>query len=383
MIGNRFRIIGVAVAVAFLSGCSVGSTTPAPPEHWPTDSWAIGRPEDHNVNPAALQEVVASIPQELPFLDSLLIVRNGVIVHESYYNDFDADTPHDVRSVTKSWTSALIGMARASGRLGQIDAALPDLLPDYFANGNHQDKAGITLEHLLTMRSGIDFDDEAMLTGEYGGIELMAGDVTEFALGFPMAHEPGTAWNYSTLDSQLSSAVFSHVMGESLEEFASDHLFAPLGIENYSWQEDGTGTTMGGGGLFLRPRDMAKLGLLFLHNGQWDGEQIVPADWVELSLTPQNTEAYYAPTDQPEVIEWYGYYWWTWKGEWFFGYRAFQAQGFAGQEILVFPELDLIVVTTANADGISPATGEQQELGVAHLNHDSILPSLVEIDAED
>lgn len=123
-------------------------------------------------------------------------------------------------------------MARASGELTQLDAPLPQLLPDYFTNGQHQDKQEITLSHLLAMRSGIDFDDEKMLSRAYGGDELLEADVTEFALEFPMAHEPGTAWNYSTLDSQLLSAIFTRATGESMTDFADKHLFQPLGIEN-------------------------------------------------------------------------------------------------------------------------------------------------------
>ena len=233
------------------------------------------------------------------------------------------------------------------------------------------------------MRSGIDFDDEKMLSGAYGGDELLEADVTEFALEFPMAHEPGTAWNYSTLDSQLLSAIFTRATGESMTDFADKHLFQPLGIKNYSWQQDSNGITIGGGGLYLRPKDMAKLGFLFLHQGQWDGEQIISTDWVEQSLTPQNTDAYYSPTDQTELIEWYGLHWWTWKGDWFYGYPAFNAKGFAGQEVLVLPELDLIIVTTANADGLLPEVGGKQEEEIAKFIHDSILPTLEEIEANE
>ena len=166
-----------------------------------------------------------------------------------------------------------------------------------------------------------------------------------------------------------------------MTDFADKHLFQPLGIKNYSWQQDSNGITIGGGGLYLRPKDMAKLGFLFLHQGQWDGEQIISTDWVEQSLTPQNTDAYYSPTDQTELIEWYGLHWWTWKGDWFYGYPAFNAKGFAGQQVLVLPELDLIIVTTANADGVPPEVGGLQDEKIANFIHDSILPTLEEIDA--
>lgn len=380
----RSLILCSVLLLTLIIGCSTRSPSPNPPDYWPTEEWRSGDPGDFGIDSAGLQSAVEKIPTEMPFLDSFLLIRNGYIVHESYYNGFDDATLHNIHSVTKSWTSALIGMARARGELSQLDAPLPELLPGYFDDGRYEDKQDIRLSDLLTMRSGIDFDDEKMSVGAYGEEEeLLERDLTEFALEFPRAHDPGTAWNYSSLDSQLISAIFQQAMGESLEDFAAEHLFEPLNIEDYRWQEDGAGTTVGGSGLYLRPRDMAKLGFLYLHQGQWAGEQIVPAEWVELSLTPQDTEAFYEPTGQSELIEWYGYHWWTWKGDWFYGYRAFQAKGFAGQQILVLPEIDLIVVTTANADGVTPEIAGNQEETIATFVHDSVLPLLAEIEIAD
>lgn len=231
------------------------------------------------------------------------------------------------------------------------------------------------------MRSGIDFDEDIFSTGGYGGEELLAEDLTEIGLGFPMAHQPGSAWNYSTLDVQLTSAIFETAMGESLSAFAATHLFAPLGINQVTWAVDGMGTTIGGNRLSMTPRDMAKLGLLYLHNGVWDDVQLVPAEWVQDSLTPQG-EAYFAPTDQVETIEWYGYYWWTWKPDWFYGYRSFQAKGYAGQQVLVFPELDLMIITTANLDGVDLETATKQETAIHELILESILPALSDVELD-
>ncbi|MCB0036560.1 MAG: serine hydrolase, partial [Anaerolineales bacterium] len=333
-----------------------------------------------NIDAALLDAATEQIPDELPALDSLIIIRDGYVVHESYYNGYDKTTIHDVRSVTKSWTSALIGMAQANGQLTELDTPLSKLLPAYFADGQHADKRDITLADLLAMRSGIDFDDETLYAGGYGSFdELLERNLTDFAFSFPMAYEPGTAWRYSTLDSQLISVVFEQAMGESLEAFAAEQLFKPLGIKDYAWQADSMGTSVGGGGLFLAPRDMAKLGFLYLHQGQWDEEQIIPSEWIELSLTPQNTEAIYVPSGQSEVIEWYGYHWWTWKGDWFYGYRAFVANGFGGQRVFVFPGLNLIVVTTANPN-VSPEMVGVQEEEIDKFINEVILPTLAEVD---
>ena len=374
-------IICSLLGLSFFVGCSAKSPIIEAPEYWPSAAWRIDEPGNRGIDASMLKAATERIPEDLPAIDSLLIIRDGYMVHESYYNGYDETTIHDVRSVTKSWTSALIGVAQADGKLTDLDTPLPELLPDHFANGQHEDKREITLAHLLAMRSGIDFDDETLYAGGYGSYdELFELDLTDFALDFPMAYEPGAAWNYSTLDSQLISAIFEQATGKSLEAFAADRLFEPLGIKDYAWQADVTGTSIGGGGLYLAPRDMAKLGFLYLHQGQWDGEQIVPSDWVERSLTPQNTEAIYVPSGQTEVPEWYGYHWWTWKGDWFYGYPAFVANGFAGQRIYVFPGLNLIVVTTANLDSVSLEQVNNQEEEIDIFVNETILPTLVEID---
>ncbi|MCB9430356.1 MAG: serine hydrolase [Ardenticatenaceae bacterium] len=378
---NYIRLTCSILTFFLLAGCAAIYPTPPPPDYWPTDEWRHDDPSNRNIDAALLDAATEQIPDELPALDSLIIIRDGYVVHESYYNGYDKTTIHDVRSVTKSWTSALIGVAQANGKLTQIDAPLSELLPDQFANEQHEDKRDITLADLLAMRSGIEFYDEKLYAGEYGAYEeLFEIDLTDFALSFPMAYEPGTAWNYSTLDSQLISAVFKQATGQALEAYAVDHLFEPLGITDHAWQADSTGTSIGGGGLSLTPRDMAKLGFLYLHQGEWDGEQIVPSDWVELSLTPQDTEAIYVPSGQTELPEWYGYHWWTWKGDWFYGYRAFVANGFGGQRIYVLPGLNLIIVTTANLDDVSPEMANMQEEGIDTFINEIVLPTLTEVD---
>lgn len=378
----RSAILFSLLMTLCLVGCASDSPDVRPLDDWPTDGWRTGEPGNHGFDESALAQITDVAVEEWPFLNSLLIIRHGYIVHESYYNGFDASELHDIASVTKSWTSALVGMARAGGELVNLDEPIPDLLPEYFAGGNHDDKREITLKNLLMMRSGIEWDEAALDTGVYGGEELLAQDVTAIALDFPMAHPPGTAWNYSTLDVQLISAIFQHAMGQSLESYAAKRLFDPLGIREYEWLADGMGTTVGGQNLSMTPRDMAKLGLLYLHGGEWEGSQLVPAEWVERSVTPQNSEAYYEPTGKSEVIEWYGYLWWTWEPEWYLGYRAFQARGYAGQQVLVFPELDMIVAATANLEGVTPKESEDQEAEIFACIIEWIFPALTDVEVD-
>lgn len=366
----------------FLTACNEVTPNQKTPEYWPTAGWRTAPPAEHGFDGVRLAEIAQSAGETIPFLDSLLIIRDGYIIQESYYNDYDENAQHDIASVTKSWTSALLGMARAEGKLSDLDAPLPNLLPDYFAGEEHADKSEITLRHLLQMRSGIEYNEDALDSGEYGAEELLQGDTTEFGLGFPMAYPPGETWNYSTLDTQIISTIFQRATGQSLASYAAANLFDPLGIENFEWVADGSGTTIGGQNLSMAPRDMAKLGLLFLHDGAWEGEQLVPTEWIELSLTPQG-EAYFEPTGQMEIIEWYGLLWWTWKPEWFYGYRSYQARGYGGQQVLVFPELDLIIATTAELPQLNPdAAREQWELIGGDLIHE-IFSALTDLELEE
>jgi len=370
-------------AIIFLAAaCTIQSPGIRTPDYWPTNGWRIDAPGNHGFDEEKIAEISRTIAKELPFLDSLLIIRNGYIVYESYQNGYDANKLHDIASVTKSWTSALVGISQEQGKISSLDEPLSALLPEYFSENKYTDKREITLRQLLMMRSGIEFSEDELNSGSYGREELLERDLTAFGLDFPMAYQPGETWNYSTLDTQLISAILQYATGEPLESFAVSNLFNPMGIKEYDWLEDGAGTTIGGQNLSMTPRDMAKLGFLYLHNGNWDGEQLVPADWVELSLTPQG-EAYYPPTEKIEKIEWYGYLWWTWKSDWFFGYRAFEARGYGGQWVTVFPELDMILVTTANLN-VEPGTTEiEQYKAIAALYTEAIFPALTDVDLEE
>ena len=380
MYRSNVSFLVVALLAIGLTGCSLMSAS-APvslPEYWPTDGWRTDRPEGHGFDSGLANVIAEQIPQ-LPFLDGLIIIRHGYIVHESYYNGYDADSLHDIASVTKSWTSALVGMAHVAGFLPDLDAPLPTLLPDYFVAGAHDDKRTITLRHLLQMRSGLAFEEDVLNTGGYGGSELLDRDLTALSLSFPVWHPPGESWNYSTLDTQLIAAIMQRAVGEPLAAYAQKNLFAALGIDAFNWWKDGAGTTIGGQNLSMRPRDMAKLGLLYLHNGVWEGEQLVPRSWVTMSISPQNETLYYPPTGQAELIEWYGYHWWVWKGEWFSGQRSFQAMGYGGQQVLVFPELDLILVTTSQLPGLDTARDIEQRTALGALFLDVILPAITDV----
>jgi CubicO group peptidase (beta-lactamase class C family) len=374
---RRFGTTPVILACLLAVACGAATPTAGkPPAYWPTTGWREASPADYGLDlglPDPIQERAA---QALHYLDSLLIVRDGYLIYEAYFNGYNAETLHELASVTKSWTSAILGVAQSDGYLTDLDASLAELLPEYFAGGRHADKASITLRHLLQMRSGLEWDEDTLDTGGYGGPEeLLARDVVEWLLSFPMAHPAGTAWNYNTGNTQLVSAAFQRATGRTLAAFAAERLFTPLGIQRYDWLADESGVTIGGQNLRLTPRDTAKLGLLYLRGGQWESQQLVPADWVKQSTTPQDS-AFYVPTQETLPIDFYGLHWWLWHDGWFSSRsHAIAAQGYGGQDVLILPRLNLIIVTTAQT-AVSPDQANEQRRGIYELILHVILPAV-------
>jgi CubicO group peptidase (beta-lactamase class C family) len=194
----------------------------------------------------------------------------------------------------------------------------------------------MTLDDLLTMRSGLDWQEgDPAIRAMY-----MSSDWVKVVLDEPMITAPGSKFNYCSGCSHVLSAVLQQATNMNPRDFADQYLFKPLGITNVNWDTDADGTPIGGWGLQLTPRDMAKLGYLYLHRGQWEGQQIVSAEWVK-DATRTHTE-----TDGNLG---YGYQWWTYPS-----LEAYTALGRGGQTIFVVPRLDLIVVTTAELDNHDP-----------------------------
>jgi CubicO group peptidase (beta-lactamase class C family) len=381
---NGRRALTTSTALVVIALCSVACfapvTPPAPPKpraDWPTAGWQIAPASEHGLDEAKLTALKPEITAQLPFLNSLLIVRDGRLVYEAYFNGYDAASLHDLRSVTKSVTSILAGIAQDRGELAGPDVTLAQLAPALFTSKQHADKQKLTLRQLLMMRSGVQWDDATieLLTAAQAAAFLQQ-DIVQYALAQPMAHKPGAAWNYSTLDTQLASAALEGATGRSLKDYAAERLFAPLGINRFDWQTDSAGHTVGGGGLRLTARDIAKLGYLYLGGGAWDGRQLVQPDWVRLTTTPQASGVYSA-TGQTMPIEWYGMGWWTWKPEVFGGQRAIAAQGYAGQRVILLPDPDMIVVTTTDS-AVPPEKAHAQDDRVYDLVKYSVLPAVTD-----
>lgn len=337
-------------------------TTPTPVG---TDTWPEVTPTDVDLDPDLLEAAHRHLREHVPHIDSLLVIRHGALAFERYMHDMVPDRLHNLKSATKSVTSLLAGIALATGDLGDLDEPLGYILPELFAGVDDRTKREITIRHLLTMRSGLAWD-------EYGAsaIAMTASpDWVRYVLERPLAHPPGSQFNYSTGDTQLLAAALQRLTGLTLSEYAALYLFAPLGIARYTWPADPQGVTIGGAELSLTPRDLARIGYLALRGGKWGEETLLPADWIAES---QRTHVPLA-SDEGCAGLGYGYLWWVRPQA---GYDSALAVGYGGQFAIVVPALDLLVIMTGNlSSAVPPAFRNNQMLCQFNLVEDFIVPA--------
>lgn len=277
---------------------------------------------------------------------SVLIARHGKLAYEQYFEGYDAATPHDLRSAQKTFTGAAIGVALERDLIHSVDNPVLDYLPrDLIESTSGADqKSRISIRHLLTMSSGLDAvdfgaDHESAASED---AYQQTPDWPRTILAAPMLHEPGTVANYGSANACLAGEILARVSQMPPQLFYDEFLFRPLGIKDYVLQTDFAGQAYGAGGMFMRPRDMLKIGQLYLNGGTWEGQRVLAADWVADSWKAHTT---LANTEQKNQ---YGYFWW----QRYYDYRgkrlvAHEARGAGGQYISVIPDLDLVVVATS------------------------------------
>ncbi|MFX1565734.1 MAG: serine hydrolase domain-containing protein [Promethearchaeota archaeon] len=346
MTNKRFTLlICVPILVLLLVVLPTYATpaqTPWVPDYWPTAGWQTSTPEAQNMNAAyleAMDEYINTIDWGFAMVSSI-VIKNGYIVHETYYGSYDGDSRRNIFSCTKSFISTLVGIALKEGYLTSVDEHVMDFFSDRTIANMDTRKEAMTIEHLLTMTTGIDWY-EAVYTGDNSFFQMTSSvDWVQYVLDQPMAHTPGEVWYYNSGASHLLSTLVNISTGQFTQDYAEDKLFNPLGITHYDWGKDPDGNAFGGASLRLTPRDMAKLGFLFLNNGTWDDSQIVSEEWVTTA------------TSSLELLEsdtGYGYQWWTSP---LIG--AYSARGYLGQFINVFPAMNMVVVFTASTNSMQP-----------------------------
>ena len=291
-------------------------------------------------------------------MDSLLVARHGRIVLEATYAPFRLGLKHRVNSVTKSVVGSLVAIALRDGRLDSTDRRMLDFFADRTVANLDERKKAITIRHLLDMTSGLAWNEglggwpESLLAME------RTRDWPQFVLDRPMAEAPGTVFYYDSGNSQLLSAILSKVTGKSALDYARETLFGPLGIEDVLWRGDPQGVSGGGAGLYLHPRDMAKLGYLWLRGGAWEGRQILPASWIE-GVRQANVDMRESWARELR----YGSQFWVMPGR-----DAYFAVGYDRQLIVVMPKLDIVAVMTGSARFSTPGgTGSSPRYGLGTL----------------
>ncbi|MFQ5592992.1 MAG: serine hydrolase domain-containing protein [Anaerolineae bacterium] len=345
---------------------------PIAPDYWPTEGFLTSTPEEQGIDSARLLEMLDFYEEQhaedsTNSIDSISIVRNGYLVADIYFNPlFPKDTSHIIHSCTKSIMSALIGIAIEQGYIDGVDVPVIDFFTDKEIEITDERMAEVTLKDLLTMQTGIRSQD-SYLYGWRGLFETMAtDDWVAHILSRPMDVEPGTRFDYSNLSSFLLSAIIHETTGMDTLSYARKNLFDPLGIRDVYWETSPQGIGIGFARMWLKPHDMAKFGMLYLQQGRWDNQQIVPAAWVEESITPhaypknyvdvldENGEKDYEASQRNWVSakflrpfsDGYGYQWWLDKS------GTYTALGTSGQYIMVAPEENLVVVVTNASSGM-------------------------------
>ena len=305
---------------------------------WPNDAWSESSPELQGLNSELLGRADKEIHDNYPNVYSLLVVRHGYLVYEKYYQGMAENDANPVYSVTKSVMSALTGIAKRDGLIANTDQKLSEFFPEYFTQIDDIQKNDITIKNVLTMTGGLESIDSDYYS------YFMSPDLLNYVLQKPLSDKPGEKFVYNTGLTHFLSAIISETSGNSTKEFADENLFNKIGISADNWESDSSGYNYGGTGLYLKPLDMAKFGLLYLHNGLWDGTQVIPEDWIKESTQKQIAA---------NITADYGYLFWlqtiqdTVNSK---EYATYRAAGMGGQYIMVIPDLDMVVVVTANSD---------------------------------
>jgi CubicO group peptidase (beta-lactamase class C family) len=369
-----------ALAAAVIAGAAIGSgstavpgsvlaASPPAPSYWPTTGWRVASPASQGMDARQLGAMLARIRSANLPVDSVTVIRHGYVVLDRRFGRYASATLgqpyasgrlHELQSVTKSVTSMLLGIALQGRPASGISVKTPVLklaaARHYVPKNTDARKRGMTIEDLLTMQSGLAWKESGYAYTAASGNDVEAmfktGNWTNYVIDRPMAAQPGTTFNYDSGTAHLVSGVVTILTGRTAEAFAATRLFGPLGIHRHSWLTAPEGTSAGGFGLALQPRDLAKLAFLFLHHGRWDGRQIVPAGWVEESTTDHVADPRHD----------YGYLWWLDDSN---GY-AYMA-GLYGQLAVVDPGKDLVVVITSHFPATVDATDVTRSLLATYI----------------
>jgi len=342
-------ITSVILILSMLVGCAPSSSSVEDLEAveytpLPGDDWKVSTPAEQGLDPMLVAELYYNA-DKLETIYSLLVIKNGHLIAEKYFNEGSVEQKARVQSVTKSYTSALVGIALDQSYLSSVDQKMMDFFPEVADQITDPRKEQITIQDLLQMRAGYPWEetDPALWEG------LLSGHYLPLIEGFPLIADPGTEFHYSNLTSNWLGIIVARACGTNLKSYAEEHLFLPIGAEVGDWGTDRDGHNNGCADLHFTARDMAKFGLLYLNEGEYEGNQVIPTDWVRESLHRYSedinlTGGFPANWGLSFRDIGYGYQWWSARvGDHHFDYAA----GHGGQLIVLLDELDMIIVVTA------------------------------------
>jgi CubicO group peptidase (beta-lactamase class C family) len=349
---NKTGLFVLLIGIFLASGCGplTPTRTPLPaPAPALVEGLSVSTPETQGMDSVLLAQMLEEISASKTKIYSVIVLRHGKLVTEAYFHPYTRETKMHIQSVTKSVVGALVGKAVSRGALKGVDETLLDYFPNRMVANLGQAKEAIQIRHLLSMSSGLDCQEFSAAGPK---MEQSSGWV-QFMLDLPVVSQPGTKFGYCNGNVHLLSAILEKTTGQSAREYANQELFAPLGIPaapEAEWGSDPQGYTLGGYGLHLRPVDLAKLALLYLNKGQWNGQQVLPAAWVEESTRP-----WIQKEDASDSA--YGYMWTVYPGQ-----EHYAALGLGGQQIHVYPAKDLAVVVTAGLEAYAEAPAIEKML---------------------
>jgi CubicO group peptidase (beta-lactamase class C family) len=294
----------------------------------------------HDLSPA--RAAAAALPR----LHSLVVSHRGQITFEYHARGHGPTRPANIKSASKSVIATLVGIAIEGKLIAGVNEPIVRWFPELRTDPDKR-KQAITIEDLLTMRSGL-----ASTSGGQYGRWVMSANWVRYALNRPMVSDPGSSMEYSTGTSHILSAILTKASGKSTHQFATERLAKPLGITLAPWTRDPQGIYFGGNEMLMTPRQMIAFGELYLNRGRVGERQVVPAEWVDTSCKPRTRSRWDSDRE-------YGYGWWTQE---LGGHRACFAWGFGGQYVFVFRDLDLVVVVTSSTTVSDERRGYRREL---------------------
>jgi CubicO group peptidase (beta-lactamase class C family) len=306
----------------------------------PGGDWEVLTPDEQGLDPMLVAEMYYNAA-ELETIYSLLVVKNGYLIAEDYFNEGSVDQKDRLQSVTKSYTSALVGIALDQGYLARVDQKMMDFFPELADQITDPRKEQITIRQMLQMRAGYPWEESTAELFEL----LYTGFRPSTLVDVPLVRDPGSDMEYSNLTSHLLGIIVARATDTDLKSFAEERLFSPLNVEPGEWIQDWEGYYNGHADLHLTARDMAKFGLLYINDGEYEGNQIISTEWVHDSLQTYSEDAWPYKVGRNFNDIGYGYQWWSVRAG---NHHYNLAWGHGGQQIVLLDECDMVIVVTAD-----------------------------------